>query len=319
MTISPLQRAHAVPTVSVILSVYNGANFLSEAVDSVLRQTLPDFEFVIVDDASTDDTASFLASIADRRVRIIRNPVNLGLTCSLNLALREARGRYVARLDHDDVALPNRLEKQKVFLDDNPDVCLVGSWAEYIDAFGKSKGVWKTPTSPESVARDMLRGNCFIHPSAMFRRDAVENVGGYNETLRYSQDYDLWLRMLDHGLGANIPECLVRYRIHPGQITSKKLIGQLRCAKQAVKDTYSRRGLINSHDHWDRLDAPIANARCHSGSAAFYLMQVAILQEHMGYTRAALRMLIKSQVMAPLSTKPGRRILTSFQRSLKWR
>ncbi len=184
------------PRVTVLLSVHNGERHLREAVDSILRQSFGDFEFLILDDGSTDTTPDILRSYDDRRIRLIDNGTNLGLTRSLNRGIRAAAGEFLARQDADDVSAPERLDKQVSFLDAHRDVDdggdLVHEDRRHRTAAGRSK-----PASDSTDLRWSLLFYCpFVHSAVMFRLDTVRSrVGLYDETIRYAQDHDLWSRM----------------------------------------------------------------------------------------------------------------------------
>lgn len=212
-----MRASKDVPKVSVIMSVYNGEPFVRQAVESILGQTFTDFEFLVVDDGSTDGTPDYLAGIKDPRLVVIRNDKNIGLTPSLNRAIRLARGEYLARQDADDVSLPERLEKEVAYLDAHPTVGLVGTRVEWIDEQGHHLDRPAFPTQYDNAAvQQQLLGNCcFSHGSVMFRRQALQEAGGgYNEAWNESQDWELWLRMTEGWDGANLEEPLYRYRWH---------------------------------------------------------------------------------------------------------
>ena len=211
------------PRVTVLLAVYNGGAFLHEAVDSVLGQTFSDFELLIVDDASTDGAIESLP--ADPRVRVLRNERNIGQIPSLNRGLRDARGEYVARLDHDDLCLPRRLELQVDVLERMPEVSLVGTWVDVVMTDGR---IW-TRLRPQldtfaQFAAQVVTGHIFlVHPSLMFRRDAVVEVGGFDEELSAAEDQELYRRLVLARREARVvPETLVRYRRHEQQMTYAK-------------------------------------------------------------------------------------------------
>jgi glycosyltransferase involved in cell wall biosynthesis len=211
------------PRVTVLLAVFNGGAYLREAVDSVLAQTLDDFELLVVDDASTDGVVDALP--ADPRIRILRNERNIGQIPSLNRGLRDARGAYVARLDHDDLCLPRRLELQVNVLERFPDVALVGTWVDVVSMSGR---IW-TRLRPElhsfaHFAAQVVTGHIFlVHPSLTFRRDVVIGVGGFDEDLNAAEDQELYRRLvLARGEARVVPETLVRYRRHEQQMTYAK-------------------------------------------------------------------------------------------------
>lgn len=213
------------PALSVAMSVHNGGRFLTAAIESVLGQTFGDFEFLVLDDGSTDDSALILARYAhsDARLRIISRE-NRGLVASLNELLEAARGPIVARMDADDICHPERFERQLAFLAHNPDHGVVGSWSEDIDEGGRP---WRTtgrdhPVSDGEMQRNIRCGGpLLVHPAVMFRREIVLGVGGYHRAFRHCEDLDLWLRLASVTRMANIPERLLRYRHYPEQVSKK--------------------------------------------------------------------------------------------------
>ena len=211
------------PKVSVLMSVYNGEDYLHQAVNSILNQTLSDFEFIIVDDASTDRTPQLLKDFRDQdqRIRLIHNKKNLGLTSSLNKAILESKGEYVARQDVDDVSLPQRLASQVHYLDRNDKIGVVGTWVIYIDQQGNQKGIWQPHTSPEIVKWSLFFHNPIAHPSVILRRSLIKENDVYNPELKFSQDYDLWVRLSEKTKLANLPRVLIFRRLHKGMITAK--------------------------------------------------------------------------------------------------
>jgi|GEM_PF-681196 len=202
------------PTISVLMAVYNGEKYLKEAIESILVQTFVDFEFIIIDDASTDRSGVIIRSYNDPRIRLIKNEKNLGLTISLNKGLLEAQGKYVARMDADDISKPFRLERQYEFMENNPSVVLVGSWAETIDKNGVVSGLRKVPVDPEMIKFELVWKNCFFHSSVCFRKKEIISMGCYDENYRYVQDYDLFSRLTNTYLLANIPQALIQWRAH---------------------------------------------------------------------------------------------------------
>jgi glycosyltransferase involved in cell wall biosynthesis len=213
------------PKVSVVMAVHNGEKYLTAAIASILTQDFADFEFIIVDDGSTDDTAQILAEVAaqDDRIRVLTNSQNIGLTKSLNRGLQSALGEYVARQDADDLSLPNRLVEQAEYLDSNPDAVLVTGNLEIIDAEGNSVGVQHRALVREVVNFRMLFYNHVGgHGQVMFRRQVALEVGGYDESRRYSQDYDLWLRMMALGDIFILPRVWLQWRRHDEGISSAK-------------------------------------------------------------------------------------------------
>lgn len=201
-----------VPKVSVVMSVYNGEKHLREAVESILNQTFRDFEFIIVDDGSTDSTWKILTGYDDPRIVLVRNQENAGLTKSLNKGLQLAKGKYIARQDADDASLPERLEKQAEFLDSNRDVGLLSCSFIEIDGEGRPVSVQRLPSEDSELQERLLSSNCFCHGAAMFRRECLKSVGAYREEFEFAQDYDLWLRISERYKVANLEEALYKWR-----------------------------------------------------------------------------------------------------------
>jgi len=217
------------PRVSVLMPVHNGERFLREAVESILDQDYADFEFIIVDDGSTDNTAEILGTYSDPRIVCLSHKTNLGIVHALNCGLETARGELIARQDADDVSLPHRLEQQVRLLDQRPDVVIVGSSCHMIDDAGVRIGICRFPVSDTAIHWLMLFHNGFAHTSVMLRAGVLhQHALRYDERLSTSQDYDLWSRLLHHGLGMNIAQPLVKRRAHAEQVSRTSAIQQ-RC------------------------------------------------------------------------------------------
>lgn len=208
------------PSISVLTAVYNGTPYLREAIDSILNQTFSDFEFIIINDGSTDETAEILSSYTDPRIRIIKNSKNLGLTKSLNIGLKIARGIYIARMDADDIALPERLQIEKKFLDNHLDIVAVGSEIDLINEDGKKVGEKHLIQYPEIIRFRMVIANQLAHPTILFRKSIIIENGGYDEHFKYAQDYELWSRLNERNYHfSNIAASLLRYRDYPKSMT----------------------------------------------------------------------------------------------------
>ena len=235
-----------VPAVSVLMSVYNAARYLDAAIDSVRKQAFTDFEFVIVDDGSTDCSKSIIQkhAAADWRVRLISRP-NTGLARALNDGLAACRAPLVARMDADDLCLRRRLGAQVAFMAEHPGVVLLGSAVELIDPYGVHIGNVTCPADHAQIDAELLRGNggAVTHPACMFRTPAVRGVGGYVEKYNNSEDLDLFLRLCETGTAANLPEILLQYRRDLGSVSHSKRENQLRLKSQILTDAYLRRGL----------------------------------------------------------------------------
>jgi len=221
--VGPLDRGEADvtaidhPRVSVALPVHNCERYVAEAIESILAQTFTDFEFLIVDDGSTDGTLPILHRFAarDSRIRVISRP-NTGIVGALNEMLGLARADLVARMDADDVALPVRFERQVRFLDEHPECVMVGSRVTIIDPDGDALTEMGDALSHEQIVTDLLnyKGQMVYHPAVIYRRKAVLDLGGYRPKCREAEDLDLFLRLAEIGQIVNLPEPLLRYREH---------------------------------------------------------------------------------------------------------
>jgi glycosyltransferase involved in cell wall biosynthesis len=217
-----LPAVQATPRVSVVLPVWNGERFLAEAVESVLSQTLHRFELLLVDDGSTDATAEMSSDYArrDRRVQVIRLQRS-GIAHALNAGIAAARGRYVARMDADDISHPSRLQKQLAHLDANPRCVAVGSAVYVMDERGGHVGTSRYPEEHAEITQTLMdgRSNAMAHPTVMARRKALVAVGGYRHDSVPSEDLDLWFRLSRIGTLANMREQLLRYRRHANAVS----------------------------------------------------------------------------------------------------
>lgn len=208
---------------SVILSVFNGADVVSDAVESILSQTFNDFEFIIINDGSKDNTANILDRYNDARLKVLHQD-NMGLTRSLNKGIKLSKGRYIARLDADEESLPGRLSRQVGFLDSNPEVGIVGSFCTNYDQVNGTKEDVHVPVTNLEIRKWLLKNNAFVHGSVMIRREVFENIGYYNEDFKYIQDYELWPRIANKYKTYNLPEVLLKRKITTQCISSNTLI-----------------------------------------------------------------------------------------------
>ena len=194
------------------MTCYNAASTVEESVRSILAQTFANFELVLVDNCSTDDSMSIVRKIGDSRIRIVALDKNHGRTPALNIALNNARGEYIAILDADDISDPERLQMQSDYLDNNSKVVAVGSWYRNIDASGNLINEVKTPTSHSEIIRWLAFENPIVNSSAMFRSESARSIGGYNPKYLYSQDFALWLALSKIGEFATLPSFLTDIR-----------------------------------------------------------------------------------------------------------
>lgn len=208
--------------VTVLMSCYNASRYLSEAVESILAQSYQDYEFIIVNDGSTDGTLEMVRGYAakDSRIRIL-DKANTGLADSLNAGMRMARGEWIARLDADDVALPDRLAAQMAYVGSHPGTVLLGSGFIEIDGTGKALRTYRYPASRQKYMRRIQRTGCFApHSSCLYHKATVERLGGFNPRFHRSQDADLWFRLSLVGEVAALPQPLVKIRKHGNNISN---------------------------------------------------------------------------------------------------
>jgi glycosyltransferase involved in cell wall biosynthesis len=233
--------------VTVILAVRDGAASIGAAIESIVAQTYFDWDMILVDDGSTDGTGALLDAWAacDSRLSVIHNDRNLGLAPSLNRAWRVARGELIARMDADDVSLPERLQTQVEFLRAHPEIDVVGSGAYLLDDDGQPRGISLRAAEHEQLIANMYREVPFIHPSVMMRRRFLEALDGYDPRLRRGQDYDLWSRGHRRFRYANLSLPLIKYRVR-GRPTFRAIF----YATWVVARAVLRDGRVLTHAWW---------------------------------------------------------------------
>lgn len=239
------------PAITVLLSVYNAEKYVGIAIDSILNQTFTDFELIAVDDRSTDKSWEIVQQYAkqDSRIIALRNEVNLGGCKTLNVGLKLAKGKYVARLDNDDWSYPDRLEKQFNFLESHPDVGIVGGVMEIMNQSGEVTGKRTYNISDDEIRKKIFRYSPFSHPLVMTRKSVLDKVGYYDPAYAPADDYDLYFRLGSESKFANLPDVLLRYRIVQGSITSKQT-KKMELATIKVRNHYSK----NSHYNFTYAD-----------------------------------------------------------------
>ena len=206
------------PQATFLMSTYDAGEFLRPAIESVLAQTDGRWRLVVVDDASADGSADVVAGYDDPRITLVALERNIGQTGALNLGLDRVETPWVARLDQDDVAAPDRLECQLAYLDAHPDTVLLGSWADFIGERGEPIGRWRPATAPDRVRRDLYVRPCpLVHSAVVYRSDVARSLGGYPTDFAYAQDLALWLAMEKVGVVAIVPRVLTYLRRHKGQ------------------------------------------------------------------------------------------------------
>jgi len=199
------------------MPVYNGEKFLNEAIGSILNQTYSYFEFIIINDGSTDRTEDIILSYEDSRIRYVKNETNLQIVKALNKGISLAKGKYIARMDADDVSMPRRLEVQLEYMQAHTEITVCGS---YLQVYGQPKHIWKPPLNNEAIKARLLFDCCLYHPTVIFKRDVLIANQGYSISFAGAEDYELWGRLsgISSVYFANIPEVLLHYRSDPNDM-----------------------------------------------------------------------------------------------------
>lgn len=237
-------------SISVLLPVYNAEKYLNESIESILNQTFTDFELLIIDDGSTDKSWQIIQSFDDRRIQVIRNDKNLGLIKTLNKGINLAKGKYIARMDADDIASQQRLEKQFNFLEQNPQYALIGSQAKFIFENKSSNIIFEIPTNDDEIPIFSLFNCPFIHPSIMIRTEVLKEFY-YNEDFATAEDYELWTRILKKYKGSNIKEVLLSYRIHGNNISTIENHKQVESVRKIYQQNLSHIGISYTSEDLD--------------------------------------------------------------------
>jgi glycosyltransferase involved in cell wall biosynthesis len=241
------------------MAVYNGGSYLTAAIESILQQTWQDFEFIIINDGSTDDSEKIIQNYAniDSRIRMISRE-NLGLVASLNEGIAIAQSDLIARMDADDISLPERLSFQYEFMVEHKDVVCVGADPIIIDEDGDELTRLFTPPDDAKIQEMLLSGHCPIeHPTVMFRRYAANSVGNYRKEYETAEDFDLWLRMGEVGKLANISIPLLKYRYLNTSVSAKNQVLQGLKTRKSCEDAWKRRGVTSSYtatNEWRQSD-----------------------------------------------------------------
>jgi len=248
------------PRLTVAMSVYNNAPFLAEAIESILSQDMDDFEFLIVDDGSTDGSGALIDDYAARDPRIsVVHQENRGLVASLNRMFAEARAPWVARMDGDDISLRGRLAAQWAAVCANPEAGLIGCQSTAIDEAGRPLGEsYPKPQTHEACLAALEDQPLVNHNAVLLRRDAVLAVGGYRPAFAHAEDYDLWTRLIDRVRFINLPDPLVAYRVYPGQVSTRHMVEQICNAAIAWQACCERRAGRADPAEWWEVMPPIA-------------------------------------------------------------
>jgi glycosyltransferase involved in cell wall biosynthesis len=242
----------SLPKLTVLMAVWNDARFLNAAIESILNQSFQDFEFIIIDDGSDDSTWNIIQKYSTNcRIVPHQNDKNLGLTKSLNIGLSMAKGEYLARLDSDEIALPGRLQSQVHFLDNNPDIGLLGGGYQIIDSENRISRVILRPTNDEELKAELLfKNHSIAHGTVIVRTALLREVNGYDDNYKYAQDYDLWVRLAEKTRFSSLPVPLMQWRDTKNNISYRHRDEQLTCALN-ISIRYLKR-IIDEHAmDWD--------------------------------------------------------------------
>lgn len=248
------------PLVTVLMPVYNAEEFVGTALQSILNQTYENFELLVIDDGSTDRSAEIIKALGDSRIRYIKNDINLKLITTLNKGIKLANGKYIARLDADDIAEKTRLQEQVEFMEANPTVGLSGTW---YTAFGSKNSTVKNPTSNQDIRYMMLYQCAIIHPSTIFRTLVIrDNNLFYNMDYPHAEDYELWCRFAEVSDLANIPSVLLRYRLHESNISKLENSTQVANTLRIKTELFEKVGVKVSNSDlllFERLNHHVVN------------------------------------------------------------
>lgn len=295
------------PRVTVLMPVYNGESYLREAMDSILNQTFTDFEFLIINDGSTDSSVAIIESYDDARIRLVHNNGNLGLIATLNRGMELAEGEYIARMDCDDISLPLRLAKQVAFMDRHLDVGVCGTW--YMSFGSGTDHVCRLPSDVNGIRIIFLFNSMIAHPTACIRRSiVVSNSLSYDKNYPHAEDYEFWTQVLENSDLANIPEILLYYRVHASQITQKH-ISFMRDSSNRVRTKLLQE--MGSFPSAEELEI-----HKFLGSPETFVSIVSNLNDCKSYLAAADRWLCKLNAINSISQKYPEPL---FTRMLLWR
>lgn len=260
-----------IPKISVLMPVFNCRQYIEESVNSIINQTFTDFEFLIIDDCSTDGTFEYLQSLSDPRINLIRKTQNSGHTISLNMGLELAKGEYIARMDGDDVSLPERLTKQVDFLETHPEIGVLGTRVQIMDAFGNISHTLQFPTQHGVLRWSLCFYNPIVHPSVIMRREIIERAGGYNPDMKHAEDYDLWRRLSGLTRLSNLQDVLFCLRKHDANVSILNPPEERRFSVQVSRQMISH--ILNE-------DVPAVTVQClwdSRSQSAYYARHVAEL------------------------------------------
>lgn len=234
------------PLVTVLLPVYNAELYIADAVESILKQTFRDFELLVINDGSTDKSSEIIRSFKDERIRLVENEINLRLIATLNKGIKLAKGTYIARMDADDISLPERLQKQVSFMETHPEVGVCGTWFEQLGNPGK---IVKYPEEDAAIRIMMLYQTPFCHPSVILRKEVLEkNEILFSPDFIHGEDYEMWIRLSSHTRFANLPEVLLQYRLHENSVSASNQSVQQEKTYNVIRLAFQKAGMQISNE-----------------------------------------------------------------------
>jgi glycosyltransferase involved in cell wall biosynthesis len=311
------------PAVSVVMAVYNGEDFLRESIDSILAQTFDNFEFIIIDDGSSDETKNILESYDDERIRLFHQ-ANMGLVKSLNRGIKEARAELIARQDADDISLPHRLQFETEFLNNNPECAMVGTASIAINESGQKLHVHARLIDDKDIREELYCANPFGHGTIMARKNTLLEAGGYRDDYGPTEDYDLWRRVKNLGTLANLPHPMYHWRINPNGVSQKNNALQVKYSSQIQGEIWSEsapgpigvRSILRQTRRYKRSPELSADLASH-----YLLTQLRLGKTSSAHGRRADR--YKTLIAAILAGPTGWRVLILLigqnARKLYWR
>ncbi len=286
------------PKISVIMPAYNAEKYIKEAVDSILNQTYGDFELIVINDCSKDRTKDILLSYTDRRIVYLENEKNLGVAGTLNHGLSAAQGEYIARMDSDDIALPQRFEKQLAYLENHPQTVMCGSKITVFYDTGE-ESLCHYPAEDGRIKAALLFSSPFAHPSVMIRRQVLDlHQLHYEEAFEKVEDYRLWTRLAEFGQLYNLPEPLLRYRKHPGQVCATSPQAQYEGKLRLSAELLPKVGVTEAEDQRIVVDAFDGRIKEETSFGKFLMLAKRMVhQAPAQLDQSYLRMMLKSRVI----------------------
>lgn len=275
------------PKLSVVMAVQDEQRYIRDALDSVLNQTFNDFEFIIIDDGSSDETGPILDDYArrDSRIHVVHQP-NQGLIASLNHGLALARAPLIARMDGDDMSLPHRFERQMLHIEEHPDLAVLGAFMREIDEDDVEVGIARRPLRDEAIKAALQEYVAISHATVIMRKAAVQAVGGYRSAFIHAEDYDLWLRLADHHQFANLPQVLYVRRLHGRQVSIRYLRQQVLSVLAARRASEIRRA--TDSDPGDSMPPPTFESLLAMGVDSLTIRK-ALINAHLRLIHVALQ------------------------------